>query len=1457
MTLTAAIKFTQGPNTDSPGRAVFGTKTDGPVVCSDGGAGATSRVWTMFDVPPGSAVPTGVFSTSSTGTFPQPDADGGYLVLLTATDGIDTITTMLDFQIKEPSGRMIPPFKASDLALTFGGQTRGYSPTMEAWLRYVDSLKSVHNVRAATTAALPTHTFAGNVMTATVNAVLASQDGVALALGDRLLVKDEGAGSSLQNGVYTLTALGSGGAPWSLTRAIDFNTDFSVKAGYFGVVEEGTANGKRGFVLSTPNPIVLNTTLLAFQTFAFSALTPPSTPTQDGFSVRASGGNLQYFGGTNGQAVVWVGGQATFGSVSLAAGSAGISGVLTAANGGTGLSTVGGANTVPISNGTTLAYGLIADANVAGGAAIAVTKLALGAANRVLLSDGTANQFGQVTDSFISASAAVAVTKLAAGAANTVLQSNGTTNSFAQIADAQIAASAAVAVTKIAAGAANTVLQSNGTTNSFAQVTNAHVSAAAGIVLSKLGQSGATTGQLALWNGSTWIPGMAAQFGATFYIDPTFAGTSNGTPSAPYPSYATAIAAAPSSGALLIQAPFTNTVENVTFPALGNWEAKCDSVGRATITGNIICSSPVQAFYRFTNLTITGNTSGLASNPTPNASNFLVLTNSQVLGTTTMTASASGFWFTILRGAPTNFFATGGFTGGAVNIAGQLFASNWNFGGPVTVSSVSGADNCRFNGGSDLITTTLGFTITNSSFGASPQFVGGLFALDGFTYVRAGGFSLSGGATTSLFSAVDPSKITQGGAATTNVLAWNGTIWAPAAAGAALTSSAPADVTFSAAVVGVGTTAARSDHKHNITVATAVSVGTTNAQGSASTLALSDHTHAVTGLLITSQAQGDVLFFNGTSWVRLAPGTSGLFLKTQGAAANPVWSTITIAALSPGATGQALITTGGVPAWGNDFAAQDLTTTGSLLGLAAVQFGATQATPSLKQANTAVAAATGQTLTVQAQTASGTGATVGGKLVLASGAGLTAGALELRSSGNLLFDYGTTAASTITLGSTIFPLSLKSNSPATLNAGGGVYLFKAAELALSTNINLLSFGDTSGPTIKPLDNATAGWVGGLFTVQGQNSTGTGATVGGKLLFASGTGATDGDLELMQGATSVVKFAPTTGAIGASGKVLTVNSANGAAFKTAGATQLTLVGGGVVDFAQGALLTTVDNAANNTTGTAWTVRGQNSTGTTSVGGDLVVAAGTGTMRGGNVALHAAAASNQGMAGGVFLGKVGTLPSGDPTNGLYLWSSAAGELTTRSTTPLGGTIPVMRLGDGTTQMTYNCETASGIGGHDFQLGGITAMSVGLSGTLLKGNVVISGTDPTLGLPNTAATSGTFNTFSLLGQTGLSSSGTYTGGSVAVIAGDTFFGGTGTHTGGDVLIRGGRGGAAVNNGNIALGTTATPNWQGGAGIVFIANNTALPTGNPSGGGFLFPDAGALKWRGSSGTITTIAPA
>jgi hypothetical protein len=51
----------------------------------------------------------------------------------------------------------------------------------------------------------------------------------------------------------------------------------------------------------------------------------------------------------------------------------------------------------------------------------------------------------------------------------------------------------------------------------------------------------------------------------------------------------------------------------------------------------------------------------------------------------------------------------------------------------------------------------------------------------------------------------------------------------------------------------------------------------------------------LSAVVATSQAQGDVFYASSaTNIARLGAGTSGQFLKTQGASANPVWSDVTI-----------------------------------------------------------------------------------------------------------------------------------------------------------------------------------------------------------------------------------------------------------------------------------------------------------------------------------------------------------------------------------------------------------------------------------------------------------------------------------------------------------------------------------------------------------------------------------
>ena len=59
----------------------------------------------------------------------------------------------------------------------------------------------------------------------------------------------------------------------------------------------------------------------------------------------------------------------------------------------------------------------------------------------------------------------------------------------------------------------------------------------------------------------------------------------------------------------------------------------------------------------------------------------------------------------------------------------------------------------------------------------------------------------------------------------------------------------------------------------------------------------------------------------------------------------------------------------------------------------------------------------------------------------------------------------------------------------------------------------------------------------------------------------------------------------------------------------------------------------------------------------------------------------------------------------------------------------------------------------------------------------------------------------------------------------------------------------------GNIGIGTTSQ--FGGGQGVIAIANASVAPSVNPAGGGILYVEDGALKYRGSNGTMTVIAPA
>jgi hypothetical protein len=105
------------------------------------------------------------------------------------------------------------------------------------------------SVRAATTADV-------NFITVINGSTL---DGVTLATGDRVLVKNQSTGS--ENGIYVVKA---SGAP---DRSTDADTGAELTASFAVFVEEGTVNADSGYVLTTDGAITVGTTALTFTQF--------------------------------------------------------------------------------------------------------------------------------------------------------------------------------------------------------------------------------------------------------------------------------------------------------------------------------------------------------------------------------------------------------------------------------------------------------------------------------------------------------------------------------------------------------------------------------------------------------------------------------------------------------------------------------------------------------------------------------------------------------------------------------------------------------------------------------------------------------------------------------------------------------------------------------------------------------------------------------------------------------------------------------------------------------------------------------------------------------------------------------------------------------------------------------------------------------------------------------------
>lgn len=201
----------------------------------------------------GAALATSITATSGNLTIAAAAGDNSVNLTPTGTGTVDVASKRIT-NVAEPT-------QATDAA------TKNYVDAVKTGLNVKDA------VRVATTANL---TVTYNNGTSGVGATLTNAgtqaaltiDSVVLVVGDRVLVKDQT--TALQNGIYTVTNVGSASTNWVLTRATDFDQspNGEIAGGDFTFVQEGTVGADNGYVVTTNGDITVGTTSIDWVQFS-------------------------------------------------------------------------------------------------------------------------------------------------------------------------------------------------------------------------------------------------------------------------------------------------------------------------------------------------------------------------------------------------------------------------------------------------------------------------------------------------------------------------------------------------------------------------------------------------------------------------------------------------------------------------------------------------------------------------------------------------------------------------------------------------------------------------------------------------------------------------------------------------------------------------------------------------------------------------------------------------------------------------------------------------------------------------------------------------------------------------------------------------------------------------------------------------------------------------------------
>jgi hypothetical protein len=281
--------------TETPSGAQTKADTAESDAISAAAADATSQISTHAGLTATHGATGAIVGTTNTQTLTNKTIDGNSNTLTvlnaqtTATASANVSTIVLRDSSANTAINQIT--LGADPSSAMQAVTKQYADNISAGIHAHEAVDAATTANLATTYAAGTIDASGGygigaTLTATSNGAI-SVDSYSAALNDRILVKNQT--TATQNGIYTVSTVGTGGTPFVLTRATDADNSQAgeFKNGDFVFALNGTVNANMGFVMtsagtsSTPaGAILIGTDNVAYTQFTGAASITATAPLQ-------------------------------------------------------------------------------------------------------------------------------------------------------------------------------------------------------------------------------------------------------------------------------------------------------------------------------------------------------------------------------------------------------------------------------------------------------------------------------------------------------------------------------------------------------------------------------------------------------------------------------------------------------------------------------------------------------------------------------------------------------------------------------------------------------------------------------------------------------------------------------------------------------------------------------------------------------------------------------------------------------------------------------------------------------------------------------------------------------------------------------------------------------------------------------------------------------------------------